>query len=43
MTDGREFQFAAVPLPDGNALLTMLDVTDFEPDRGGASRTRDRA
>ncbi|MEO7602852.1 MAG: ATP-binding protein [Sphingomicrobium sp.] len=28
MTDGREFQFAAVPLPDGNALLTMLDVTD---------------
>jgi signal transduction histidine kinase len=28
MTDGRNFQFAAVPLPDGNALLTMLDVTD---------------
>jgi signal transduction histidine kinase len=28
MTDGRQFQFAAVPLPDGNALLTMLDVTD---------------
>jgi signal transduction histidine kinase len=28
MTDGRHFQFAAVPLPDGNALLTMVDVTD---------------
>ncbi|HEX8534449.1 MAG TPA: ATP-binding protein [Allosphingosinicella sp.] len=27
-TDGRDFQFAAVPLPDGNALFTMLDVTD---------------
>lgn len=25
--DGREFDFAAVPLPDGNALFTMLDVT----------------
>lgn len=28
MTDGRHFQFAAVPLPDGNALLTMVDVTN---------------
>jgi signal transduction histidine kinase len=28
LTDGRHFQFAAVPLPDGNALLTMVDVTD---------------
>ena len=28
MTDGRQFQFAAVPLPDGNALFTMVDVTD---------------
>ncbi|HVM37281.1 MAG TPA: ATP-binding protein [Sphingomicrobium sp.] len=28
MTDGHHFQFAAVPLPDGNALLTMVDVTD---------------
>jgi signal transduction histidine kinase len=27
-TDGRDFEFAAVPLPDGNALFTMLDVTD---------------
>ena len=25
---GRDFEFAAVPLPDGNALFTMLDVTD---------------
>ncbi len=28
MLDGREFEFAAVPLPDGNALFTMLDITD---------------
>src|SRR5258708_11554074 len=28
MTDGRPFQFAAVPLPDGNALFTMGDVSD---------------
>jgi signal transduction histidine kinase len=28
MTDGRHFQFGAVPLPDGNALFTMVDVTD---------------
>ena len=28
MTDGRNFQFASVPLPDGNALFTMVDVTD---------------
>jgi PAS domain S-box-containing protein len=28
MADGREFEFAAVPLPDGNALFTMLDITD---------------
>lgn len=26
--DGRHFEFAAIPLPDGNALFTMLDVTD---------------
>jgi len=26
-SDGRHFEFAAVPLPDGNALFTMLDVT----------------
>jgi len=28
MTDGRHFAYAAVPLPDGNALFTMVDVTD---------------
>ncbi len=28
LKDGRHFEFAAVPLPDGNALLTMLDITD---------------
>ena len=28
MTDGRHFQVGAVPLPDGNALFTMVDVTD---------------
>jgi len=28
LIDGRDFEFAAVPLPDGNALFTMLDVTD---------------
>src|SRR3546814_9454841 len=26
--DGRHFDFASIPLPDGNALLIMLDVTD---------------
>jgi len=25
--DGRHFEFAAVPLPDGNALFTLLDIT----------------
>jgi signal transduction histidine kinase len=28
LADGRHFQFAAVPLPDGNALFAMLDITD---------------
>ena len=28
LIDGRHFEFAAVPLPDGNALFTMVDVTD---------------
>ena len=40
MTDGRHFQFAAVPLPDGNALFTMVDVTDR---RGSRRRLRERA
>ncbi|WP_315763948.1 sensor histidine kinase [Sphingomonas sp. Y38-1Y] len=26
--DGKHFEFGAVPLPDGNALLTMLDISD---------------
>ena len=26
--DGRAFQIATIPLPDGNALFTMLDMTD---------------
>ena len=28
MVDGSHYEFAAVPLPDGNALFTMVDVTD---------------
>ena len=28
LADGRTLEFAGVPLPDGNALLTVLDVTD---------------
>lgn len=28
MADGRHFDITAVPLPDGNALVTMLDTTD---------------
>ncbi|RKF19339.1 PAS domain-containing protein [Altericroceibacterium spongiae] len=28
LTDGRTLEFAGVPLPDGNGLLTILDVTD---------------
>ena len=28
LRSGRFYEFAAVPLPDGNALLTMLDITD---------------
>ncbi|MEM8826342.1 MAG: ATP-binding protein, partial [Pseudomonadota bacterium] len=30
LTDGRFLRFAAVPLPDGNALFTFVDVTDSE-------------
>lgn len=26
--DGRQFDFSAIPLPDGNALFTLIDVTD---------------
>ena len=28
MSDGRTLEFAGVPLPDGNGLLTVMDVTD---------------
>lgn len=28
LADGRTLEFAGVPLPDGNSLLTVLDVTD---------------
>jgi signal transduction histidine kinase len=27
-SDGRYFEFAAIPLPDGNALFVMLDISD---------------
>ena len=30
LTDGRTLEFAGVPLPDGNGLLTVLDITDSE-------------
>lgn len=30
MADGRTLRIAGVPLPDGNGLLTVLDVTDSE-------------
>ena len=39
MKDGRHFEFAAVPLPDGNALFTLLDVT---ASRGIEEALRDR-
>nr|WP_221364255.1 PAS domain-containing sensor histidine kinase [Sphingomonas jinjuensis] len=38
--DGRHFEFAAVPLPDGNALFTMLDISDA---RRAEQALRDRA
>ncbi|MDB5716625.1 MAG: putative sensor histidine kinase [Sphingomonas bacterium] len=39
LADGRFFEFAAVPLPDGNALFTMLDIT---ASRGIEQALRDR-
>ncbi len=48
MRDGRHFEFAAVPLPDGNALFAMLDVTDSRKverglrDRAGALEAADK-
>lgn len=40
LSDGRHFEFAAVPLPDGNALFTMLDISDS---RKAEQALRDRA
>nr|WP_288248890.1 PAS domain-containing sensor histidine kinase [uncultured Sphingomonas sp.] len=48
LSDGRHFEFAAVPLPDGNALFTMLDITDSRAmeqalrDRNDALEAADR-
>jgi len=39
LLDGRHFEFAAVPLPDGNALFTLLDIT---ASRGIEEALRDR-
>ena len=39
---GQHFELAAVPLPDGNALLTMLDITDSRKVEG-ALRERAQA
>ncbi|MCW1384827.1 PAS-domain containing protein [Novosphingobium sp. KCTC 2891] len=30
LADGRHLEFAGVPLPDGNGLLTVLDITDSQ-------------
>ncbi|MEM7664719.1 MAG: PAS-domain containing protein [Pseudomonadota bacterium] len=30
LSDGRTLQFAGIPLPDGNGLLTVLDITDSQ-------------
>ena len=30
LADGRTLRFAGVPLPDGNGLLTVLDITDSQ-------------
>ncbi|MGB7405232.1 MAG: ATP-binding protein, partial [Pacificimonas sp.] len=49
LSDGRYLRFAAVPLPDGNALFTFIDVTDAERietalrDRNEALEAADRA
>ncbi len=46
--DGRQFDFAAIPLPDGNALFTLIDVTDSRRieralrERADALETADR-
>lgn len=40
--DGRHFDFASIPLPDGNALLIMLDISDSRRIEG-ALRERNEA
>ncbi|MBN8843696.1 MAG: PAS-domain containing protein [Sphingomonadales bacterium] len=40
--DGRHFDFASIPLPDGNALLIMLDITASRK-MEGALRERNEA
>lgn len=40
LSDGRTLEFAGVPLPDGNGLLTVLDVTDSKK---AEDALRDRA
>src|SRR3546814_10607185 len=30
LADGRTLEFAGIPLPDGNGLLTVLDITDSQ-------------
>lgn len=48
LKDGRHFEFAAVPLPDGNALFAMLDISDSRKveqalrERTGALEEADR-
>lgn len=42
LADGRTLEFAGVPLPDGNGLLTVLDITDSEKAEG-ALRERNAA
>ena len=42
MDDGRVLQYAGVPLPDGNGMLTVLDVTDSRKAED-ALRERNRA
>lgn len=48
LKNGRLFSFATIPLPDGNALFTMLDITDSEGvqqalrDRNDALKSADR-
>lgn len=40
LSDGRTLRFAGVPLPDGNGLLTVLDITDTQK---AEQALRDRA